>query len=55
MESERKCFRMVGGVLTERTVGHVLPALEETQTGVPPPLSKRANRMLIMAAERVGQ
>jgi hypothetical protein len=29
---------MVGGVLTERTVGHVLPALEETQTGVPFPL-----------------
>lgn len=38
MESERKCFRMVGGVLVERTVGQVLPALEETQTGVPFPL-----------------
>ena len=25
---------MIGGVLVERTVGEVLPALEETQTGV---------------------
>ena len=27
---------MIGGVLVERTVGEVLPALEETQTGVVP-------------------
>ena len=36
MPSDRKCFRMIGGVLVERTVGEVLPALEETQTGVVP-------------------
>jgi len=28
VEKERKCFRMIGGVLVERTVGEVLPALE---------------------------
>ena len=27
MESDRKCFRMVGGVLVEHTVEGVLPAL----------------------------
>lgn len=28
LESERKCFRLMGGVLVERTVGQVLPVLE---------------------------
>merc|ERR1711970_1604529 len=28
-EPERKAWRLVGGVLTERTVGEVLPALEK--------------------------
>jgi chaperonin cofactor prefoldin len=27
MESDRKCFRMVGGVLVEHTVDGVVPAL----------------------------
>ena len=31
MEDSRKCFRMVGGVLTERTVGDVLPALRKNE------------------------
>jgi hypothetical protein len=30
---------MIGGVLVERTVGEVLPALEETQTKVTPQLN----------------
>jgi len=34
MPRDRKCFRMIGGTLVERTVGEVIPALEETQTGV---------------------
>mmetsp|Transcript_51749 Transcript_51749/g.75739 ORF Transcript_51749/g.75739 Transcript_51749/m.75739 type:complete len:128 (-) Transcript_51749:365-748(-) len=29
LDSDRKCFRMIGGVLTERTVGAVLPAVKE--------------------------
>ncbi|CAO3589170.1 unnamed protein product [Absidia cylindrospora] len=34
LEPERKCFRMVGGVLVERTVKEVLPALETNFNGV---------------------
>jgi prefoldin subunit 2 len=29
LDSDRKCFRMVGGVLTERTVATVLPAVKD--------------------------
>lgn len=31
---ERKCFRMIGGVLVERNVKEVLPALEGNLAGV---------------------
>lgn len=34
LEPDRKCFRMVGGVLVERTVKEVLPALETNYSGV---------------------
>ncbi|CAO3687089.1 unnamed protein product [Rhizopus microsporus] len=34
LEPDRKCFRMVGGVLVERTVKEVLPALETNYNGV---------------------
>ena len=27
LEGERRCFRLVGGVLVERTVGEVVPAV----------------------------
>ena len=34
MEGDRKCFRMIGGVLVERTVNDVLPALKTNQSGI---------------------
>ena len=34
MNGDRKCFRMIGGVLTERTVADVLPELKNNQEGV---------------------
>ncbi len=34
LESERKAFRLVGGVLVERTVGEVLPIVSQNFDGV---------------------
>ena len=34
VEKDRKCFRMIGGVLVERTVNEVLPALEQNKEQV---------------------
>eukprot|EP00215_Chloropicon_roscoffensis_P004325 CAMPEP_0198472338 /NCGR_PEP_ID=MMETSP1456-20131121/29343_1 /TAXON_ID=1461544 ORGANISM="Unidentified sp., Strain RCC1871" /NCGR_SAMPLE_ID=MMETSP1456 /ASSEMBLY_ACC=CAM_ASM_001119 /LENGTH=133 /DNA_ID=CAMNT_0044198961 /DNA_START=40 /DNA_END=441 /DNA_ORIENTATION=+ len=34
MEEKRKCFRLVGGVLVERTVGEVLPAVNTNKQGI---------------------
>ncbi|KAL4249651.1 prefoldin subunit beta family protein [Abortiporus biennis] len=33
-EPERKCFRLVGGVLVERTVKDVVPALQTNRDGI---------------------
>lgn len=33
-DDDRKCFRMVGGVLVERTVKEVLPALQSNSEAV---------------------
>ena len=34
VDPSRKCFRMVGGILSERTVNEVLPALQLNRTQV---------------------
>ncbi|KAI8815792.1 Prefoldin [Fimicolochytrium jonesii] len=34
LEGDRKCFRLVGGVLVERTVKDVLPAVETNMDGI---------------------
>lgn len=34
MEDSRKCYRMVGDVLVERTVGTVAPAVQLNRTGI---------------------
>ncbi|KAK2566735.1 Prefoldin subunit 2 [Acropora cervicornis] len=39
VESERRCFRMIGGVLVERTVKDVLPALENNKEQVGPSIT----------------
>jgi hypothetical protein len=34
MDADRKCFRLIGGVLVERTVGVVLPDVTQNRDGV---------------------
>lgn len=34
LDPARKCFRMIGGVLVERTVGEVLPAVQRNKEGL---------------------
>ncbi|KAK5113062.1 hypothetical protein LTR62_003641 [Meristemomyces frigidus] len=34
LPSDRKCFRMINGILTERTVGEVLPTLQTNAEGL---------------------
>lgn len=34
LDPGRKCFRMIGGVLVERTVGEVLPAVNRNKEGL---------------------
>ena len=34
LHTDRKCFRMINGVLIERTVGDVIPALQTNSEGL---------------------
>ncbi|KAL7753536.1 Cochaperone prefoldin complex subunit [Sorochytrium milnesiophthora] len=44
LPGERKCFRLVGGILMERTVKEVLPALETNQDGIKQVIMQLANQ-----------
>ncbi|CAG8541576.1 314_t:CDS:2 [Dentiscutata heterogama] len=44
LNGDRKCFRLVGGVLVERTVKDVLPALQTNHDGI-----KRAIDQLVQS------
>ncbi|KAI0940161.1 hypothetical protein AcV5_001342 [Taiwanofungus camphoratus] len=43
-EPDRKCFRLVGGVLVERTVKDVVPALKTNQEGILKVISSLADQ-----------
>eukprot|EP00032_Breviata_anathema_P001071 JZ551523.1.p1 GENE.JZ551523.1~~JZ551523.1.p1 ORF type:complete len:116 (+),score=41.93 JZ551523.1:110-457(+) len=32
--AERKCWRMISGILVEHTIGEVIPAIEQNRTGI---------------------
>mmetsp|Transcript_3092 Transcript_3092/g.10441 ORF Transcript_3092/g.10441 Transcript_3092/m.10441 type:complete len:132 (+) Transcript_3092:158-553(+) len=34
LDKDRKCFRLIGGVLVERTVGEVIPAIARNKEGL---------------------
>eukprot|EP00027_Filamoeba_sp_ATCC50430_P014914 CAMPEP_0168569982 /NCGR_PEP_ID=MMETSP0413-20121227/16473_1 /TAXON_ID=136452 /ORGANISM="Filamoeba nolandi, Strain NC-AS-23-1" /LENGTH=127 /DNA_ID=CAMNT_0008602565 /DNA_START=35 /DNA_END=415 /DNA_ORIENTATION=+ len=34
LEPSRRCYRLIGGVLVERTVGEVLPAVQKNKEGI---------------------
>ena len=50
LEAGRRCFRLVSGVLVERTVGEVLPAVRKNLEGVRRPIPCRARRRSPRAA-----
>lgn len=47
----RRCFRMVGGVLVERTVGEVLPAVRRNRQGLEELIQKLASGLAAKKSE----
>lgn len=45
LDPGRKCFRMIGGVLVERTVGEVLPAVQRNKDGLQEVISRLAEAL----------
>ena len=43
VDKARKCYRMIGGVLVERTVNEVMPALEQNKDQVRTPSNNNNN------------
>jgi len=52
LEPSRKCFRLVGGVLVERTVGEVLPAVRRNKDGLNDALNK-LNDQLGLSSKKI--
>ncbi|KAI9500313.1 Cochaperone prefoldin complex subunit [Coemansia spiralis] len=44
MPEERKCFRLINGVLVERTVKEVLPALKTNRDGISSTITQLTNQ-----------
>jgi prefoldin subunit 2 len=40
LEPERKAFRLIGGILVEKTVGEALPAVQQNYEGVRAPICR---------------
>jgi len=53
LESERKAFRLIGGVLVERTVGEVLPDVEKNYAGLKELITKLEATLKEKDAERL--
>ena len=51
MEKERKCYRLVGGVLVERTVGEVIPAVQRNKEGLGELVKKLAEQLELKKEE----
>lgn len=51
LDPGRRCFRMVGGVLVERTVSEVLPAVQRNLQGVKEVVSKLTETLATKRAE----
>mmetsp|Transcript_48184 Transcript_48184/g.92109 ORF Transcript_48184/g.92109 Transcript_48184/m.92109 type:complete len:137 (-) Transcript_48184:451-861(-) len=45
LEPSRKCFRLIGGILVERTVGEVLPAVQRNRDGIQQVVGKLTEQM----------
>eukprot|EP01036_Dinobryon_divergens_P026180 gene26182-34798_t len=52
LESERKAFRLIGGVLVEKTVGEVLPAVSQNFEGLKELLEKLEQSLKAKDTER---
>lgn len=46
LDKGRKCFRMIGGVLVERTVGEVLPAVQRNKEGLEEVIARLSEALL---------
>ncbi|KAN0023051.1 hypothetical protein ACTFIU_009134 [Dictyostelium citrinum] len=51
LEPNRKCFRMVGGVLVERTVGEVLPQIKQNRDGIKEVVKKLDENLQVKTKE----